>query len=104
MGVRSDRLGELLQAGFSPDVLEVLNESDNHAGPPGRETHFRVRIVSSAFEGKTLVGRHRLVHEAVAELLVPKGVHALAIEAYTPAQWKARGEVGAQSPDCAGLS
>lgn len=102
MTKRYDEIHRLLTEAFSPEHLAVENESDSHAGPPGRESHFRVRVVSAAFEGKNLVARHRLVNAALASLLTPKGIHALAIEAYTPAQWTARNAVGQESPDCAG--
>lgn len=87
---------------LTPLHLEVLNESDNHAGPPGRESHFRVRVVSDAFEGTRLVGRHRQINALAKELMVPGGIHALAIEAYTPAEWQKRHGVGVDSPDCEG--
>jgi BolA-like protein 1 len=83
-----------LQNAFSPLELAVDNESSKHAGHAGArdhlgrvtgETHFRVRIVSASFEGKSLVERHREVNAVLqAELSGP--VHALAIKALTPAE------------------
>jgi BolA protein len=76
-----------LEAAFSPQTLDVRDESSQHKGHAGwregGETHFRVTIVSSAFEGLTRVDRHRRVHDALdAEL---KGrVHALALTLLTP--------------------
>lgn len=102
VSTRRDFIIEALQE-LQPLHLEVLNESDQHAGPPGRESHFRLRIVSDAFEGKSRVQRHRLVNGLLQSLLVPGGVHALALEAYTPAQWQERQGVGITSPDCAGV-
>lgn len=88
-GSVKDRMTAKLQAAFAPMVLEVIDESDRHIGHGGwREggnTHFRVRIVSAAFEGQSRVAIHRLVHAALAEDLAA-GIHALAIEA------RARGE------------
>jgi BolA protein len=79
------RLGAVLL----PDRLVVLDESAAHAGHaghrPGGESHFRVRIVSSAFEGRSRVDRHRLVNEALREAFAG-GVHALAIEAAAPGE------------------
>lgn len=98
---RKKRIEELLQA-LHPQFLEVINESDSHAGPPGRESHFRVRVVSDEFSGMRLVNRHRRVNQLLAELLTPQGVHALAIEAYTPEDWQKRAGVGQDSPDCEG--
>ncbi len=78
-----------LAAAFSPTHLAVQDESDRHAGHAGAreggETHFRVALVSPAFEGLSRVDRHRRVHEVLdAEL---KGrVHALALTLLTPAE------------------
>lgn len=82
---------------FSPERLEVVNESHLHAGhhhtAGGQEetfdgtgeTHFRVRIVSPAFTGMSRVERHRAVNDALAEEL-EGGVHALAIEPAAPGE------------------
>lgn len=88
---------EKLKAHFSPERLTVLNESHLHAGHhhlhDGREeefdgtgeTHFRVRIISQAFNGMNRVDRHRAVNNVLADEL--KGsVHALAIEANAPGE------------------
>ena len=53
------------------------------------ETHFKVVIVSEAFEGKSLIDRHRAVNECLA-LEISEGVHALSIDAKTPKQWQAK--------------
>ncbi|TCT05872.1 BolA protein family transcriptional regulator [Tepidamorphus gemmatus] len=82
-----DRIAEKLTAALAPEALEVIDESDRHHGHAGwregGETHFRVRIVSRAFAGKTRVERHRMVNAALAEELAG-GVHALAISAEAP--------------------
>ncbi|MEJ8570307.1 BolA family protein [Microbaculum marinum] len=79
-----DRIAEKLTAAFHPVSLEVIDESDRHHGHAGwregGETHFRVKIVSGAFAGKTRIERHRMVNEALADELAA-GVHALAIHA-----------------------
>lgn len=87
---------------LSPQYLDVINESDMHAGPPGRESHFRVRIVSSAFDDARLVNRHRKVNALLKGFMVPGGVHALALETYTADEWTKRGGAGIDSPDCEG--
>ncbi len=74
------RLAELLQ----PTVLDVLDESAAHAGHAGADesgfgTHFRVRIASPLFDGRSRVARHRLVYDALQDF-VDRGLHALAIE------------------------
>ncbi len=96
-------LHQALQA-LHPEHLELINESVDHAGYfEGKESHFKLTIASSAFEGKRLVARHQVVYEAVAELLTSKGgsVHALAIHAYTPTEWQVQG-LSPTSPLCAG--
>ena len=78
-----------LSAKFAPIHLEVIDESSRHQGHagsrPGGETHFRVRIVSAAFAGKSRVERHRAVNELLAPEL-KAGVHALAIEPAAPGE------------------
>lgn len=90
------RISARLQAALAPLSLEVIDESSKHAGHahvmahPGRagqagETHFRLRVVSEAFKGKSRLDRHRTIND----LLLPElnaGVHALAIEAKAPGE------------------
>jgi len=84
-----DRITEKLTAAFAPVALDVQDESHQHAGHagsrPGGETHYRVTIVSTAFEGKSRIERHRMVNAALAQELAG-GVHALAIHAATPGE------------------
>lgn len=87
MTTRKDRIAVALTQALSPVVLEVLDESERHHGHAGwregGETHYRIKIVSEAFEGKSRVMRHRLVTDALkAEF--DSGLHALAIEAKAP--------------------
>ena len=82
-----------LREAFLPESLDVTDEShlhEGHAGHrPGGETHFRVYIVSPAFEGKSRVERHRMVNATLAAEL--KGsVHALAIKAQAPGETAGR--------------
>jgi stress-induced morphogen len=56
---------EALSAAFSPLHLEVRNESGGHSVPKGSETHFKVIVVSSAFDGASLVDRHRKVNRVL---------------------------------------
>ena len=78
------RLRETLQ----PASLEVLDESYQHNGHVGANntgfgTHFRVRISSHLFAGKSAVARHRLVYDALRDFM-DQGLHALAIETHLP--------------------
>jgi BolA protein len=79
-----ERITETLTRAFQPVSLEVVDESAHHKGHAGwREgggTHFRVRIASAAFRGKSRVEVHRMINAALAAELAG-GVHALAIEA-----------------------
>jgi BolA protein len=84
------RLGAL-----QPERLELADESAAHAGHagwrPGGETHWRVLIVAGRFAGLSTVARHRLVYQALGELM-SHPIHALSISAYAP------GEPGASVP------
>jgi BolA protein len=75
-----------LRETLAPTLLEVIDESAAHAGhaganAEGRGTHFRVRIASPMFLGKSRVARHRLVYDALP-LFIAQGVHAIAIETF----------------------
>ncbi len=84
---------------LEPTHLEVINESAGHGGYfPGKESHFKVIIVSAAFEGLRLVQRHQKVYALAAELLNPGKIHALAIHAYVPNEWQGQAPA---SPECA---
>lgn len=76
-----------LESALSPTRLEVIDESAAHAGHAGANglgwgTHFRVRIASPAFTGKSRVAQHRLVYDALRNF-TDAGLHALAIEILT---------------------
>ena len=84
MNITAHALTQRLQDRLSPVFLEVLDESAAHAGHAGANdsgmgTHFRVRIESPVFTGKSRVARHRLVYDALQEY-IDQGLHALAIE------------------------
>ncbi len=93
-----DKLVEALE----PVVLEIENESHRHSTKVA-ESHFKVTIVAKAFDGQTLVKRHRSVN-ALAKEELAAGLHALSIHAYTPTQWEERGGVIPESPPCLGGS
>lgn len=90
-GSRADAIRAALQAALSPEELQVEDDSDHHAGHAGHAggdgagSHFNVRIRAAAFAGKARVARHRLVYDALAQLM-PQGIHALAIEARAPGE------------------
>lgn len=75
---------QVLRAQLAPTHLEVIDESGAHAGHAGANgtgfgTHFRVRIASPFFEGKSRVARHRVVYDSLQHF-IDQGLHALAIE------------------------
>jgi BolA family transcriptional regulator, general stress-responsive regulator len=74
-----------LQRELTPTSLEIVDDSARHAGHAGAREggHFRVTLVSSAFQGRPQLERHRLVYAAVAPLM-GRGIHALNIVARTP--------------------
>jgi BolA protein len=87
MGEVADRIRDKLTAVFSPETLEVVDQSERHRGHggwrEGGETHFDVRITAAAFEGLSRVQRQRAVNAALAEELAGP-VHALSISAEAP--------------------
>lgn len=83
----AQRITEKITKALNPEKISVEDESHLHAGHAGArpegETHFRVTVVSEKFIGKTLVMRHRLINETLAEELQGP-VHALAIKTLSP--------------------
>ncbi|KAF1029823.1 MAG: DNA-binding transcriptional regulator BolA [Burkholderia plantarii] len=77
-----------LTAALAPVSLEVRDDSALHAGHAGASAggHYTVTIVAAAFAGKSRVARHRLVYDALADAM-QRGIHALAIVAYTPEEF-----------------
>jgi len=80
------RIRERLAA-LAPLSLELIDESEAHRGhagwKPGGGTHWRLTIVSESFRGKPTVARHRLVYQALGELMNDP-IHALVINARAP--------------------
>ena len=76
-------------AALKPVTLELRDESGQHVGHaghrPGGGTHWQLRIVSEAFRGQAPVKRHRMVYEALGDLM-ERDIHALRIEALAPEQ------------------
>lgn len=83
----ADTIAGKLNSAFSPQSLNIVNESYLHAGHGDHvlsgESHFRVHIVSDAFKGKSRIERHRMINSLLATELAG-GVHALAIHANAP--------------------
>jgi BolA protein len=78
-------------AALDPELLELHDESAEHIGHAGARDgggHYRLLIVADRFRGLTSVARHRLVYQALADLM-QRRIHALAITAYTPEEMAA---------------
>ena len=75
-----------LRQQLAPESLDIVDESAQHAGHDGARSgggHFDVTIVSNRFEGLNAIQRHRLVYEALGELM-KTDIHALSVRALTP--------------------
>ncbi len=86
----ADKIEERLRDGFNPIAIEVKDESHLHAGHAGAresgESHFRILVVSSVFEGLSRVARHRRVNALLADELREQ-IHALAMKTLTPEEY-----------------
>ena len=83
---RTERLEARLRAALQPARLEVVDDSHMHAGHAGAadgRSHYSVRVVSQWFSGQPVVRRHRLVYDAVGDMM-ETDIHALSIQALTP--------------------
>lgn len=80
---------EKLMIALEPTRLDIINESELHAGhrssPGTGESHFRILVVSPKFAGLSRVARHRMVNEAIAAELAGR-IHALALATYAPGE------------------
>ncbi|WP_194757516.1 BolA family protein [Aliidiomarina indica] len=98
-----DQIEKKLVDEFSPDYVDVKDESYMHASGPQAQSHFKVTLVSEAFDGLRLIQRHRAVNAVLAEELRDQ-IHALALHTYTPLEWKEKFGQVPSSPACRGGS
>ena len=92
MSDRPARIRAAIESALKPQRLQLEDESHRHAGHAGAASgrgHFRVAIVSTAFEGLAPLARHRRVYEALGPLM-QTDIHALSIEALTPTEAERR--------------
>jgi BolA protein len=83
-----ERIEAILRGRFQPARLEIRDDSAAHAGHAGAASgggHYDVLIVSAEFEGKSLLDRHRLVHDALRDL-IGREIHALALKTRAPSE------------------
>ncbi|HEY0856049.1 MAG TPA: BolA family protein [Albitalea sp.] len=83
----AEQIDAALRSALAPAELAVRDDSQLHAGHAGAREgrHFSVRIVSERFNGLSRLARHRLVYDSLDQL-IPRGIHALAIEARAPGE------------------
>ncbi|KAJ2905870.1 hypothetical protein MKZ38_003878 [Zalerion maritima] len=93
-----DLIRSKVQESLTPTRLEIHNDSHKHAhhepmaASTSKETHFRLLITSSAFEGKRLPARHRLIHALLKDEMAREGgIHALQLKTLTPAEEEKKG-------------
>lgn len=83
---RVELIRERINQALEPETLKITDDSHLHVGHPGAAAgggHYSVRIVSNRFDNHSMIERHRLVYQAVDDL-IPSQIHALSIDAVTP--------------------
>ncbi len=82
---RVERITAALEAAYKPHVLEVIDDSRQHAGhaSAGGKGHFTVKIIADAFHDQSLIQRHRMIHTTLAAL-IESDIHAISIRASAP--------------------
>ena len=88
VATRAARLAARVTQGLAPLALEIVDDSHKHAGHAGAADgrgHFTVKVVSERFSGLPVVRRHRLVYEAVGDMM-STDIHALSIKALAPGE------------------
>lgn len=84
----AEQIEACLRAAFSPEAFELRDDSALHARHPGARAgggHYHLSITADAFAGKSTVQRHRMIYQALGELM-KHDIHALAIKATTAAE------------------
>lgn len=94
MNLKIQNIEATLRDQLQPELLKVEDDSAKHRGHAGAMQgggHYIVTVVAQAFEGLGLIEQHRMVNEALKEML-GRDIHALALNTYSPTQWKASGK------------
>jgi len=95
---KAESIEQKLRGALAPAHLEIVNESHMHAARQA-ESHFKVLVVSEAFDGQSRVQRQRRVHELL-EVELKGGVHALSLRLLTPSEWQEPVAKNFESPVC----
>ena len=86
MTTRTEIIKNTLTEAIQPDYIEVLDDSQAHAGHEGAKSgggHFYLTIVSNKFDNQSRIKRHQLVYKALGDMM-KSDIHALSIKAFTP--------------------
>ena len=102
MGLVESIVVQKLEKAFSPNHLEVINESASHNVPAGSESHFKVIISADFFRNKSAVKRHKAIYAELSEEL-KNSIHALSLHVYSLEEWIDL-DVIPVSPKCLGGS
>jgi len=100
---REAKIRSLLESEFEISEMRLDNESHMHSVPENSETHFKLVLVSNAFNGVRKVARHQKVYAVLQEVL-DEGLHALALHLFTPEEWAEQSDQTLASPNCMGGS
>jgi stress-induced morphogen len=71
----------MIKAGLPDATVQVMDLT-------GGGDHYQVTVVSSEFEGKSLIQQHQLVYRAVQQAMSTEAIHALSLKTYTPETWQ----------------
>ena len=83
---RVQDIEDKLRATLEPESLDIIDDSHKHAGHAGAKSgggHFDLTIVSAQFEGQSTVMRHRMIYDALGDMMQTE-IHALSIKAFSP--------------------
>ncbi|MFT2099193.1 BolA/IbaG family iron-sulfur metabolism protein [Marinomonas sp. 2405UD66-6] len=94
------QIDQSIRDNFDVYHMTLENESYMHNVPEGSESHFKLVLVSNAFEGKRLVQRHQFIYGTLQAEMTK--IHALAMHLYTVSEWEERQSVAPMSPKCHG--
>jgi BolA protein len=99
--MRAQRIESSLREHFGGiELLEIVDESHLHAGRAGQESHFKVMVVSEAFQGLSRVQRQRQINQLL-KVEFDSGLHALSMRLLTPEEFNSQSG-SFQTPDCRG--
>lgn len=103
MGPIETKIHHKLSENFAIELLDIENESHKHSAPLGHESHFKILLVSTDFEGQSRIDRQRRIH-ALLQAEIAK-IHALSLKLFTPQEWRElRNRDILLSPRCRGQS